>query len=229
MENSFELVERESRTMLDQAREIVVESDEQYSEAGSFVMACKDMIAKIQAAFKDPKQKAFEAHRAITQMEKDTLSPVQSAMQIVSGVALSWKREQDRLAKEEADRIADEKRRADEEARLKEAERLEAAGKTKEAEKALEAPPAPRPTRFVSPAPRVAGLSTTKKWKARIVNPDKVTINYRLPDPTLINRKVEGFFKYAREPTEAQIKALADEIGGVVIEEVETFAGRVAR
>lgn len=229
--NGFELIEQEANSVLSRAQGFMVDCDEDYAEAGAFVLGCKQLIAKIKGDFSEPKRKADEAHKAITAMEKRMLAPVEQAISIAGGAALAYKREQDRLAKEEADRIAADKKRADDEARLKEAERLEAECKTQEAEAVIAAPspPAPRPMRFVSPAPKVAGLSTKKQWKGRIVDPSLVKINYRLPDQTLINRKVQSFFNYVKNPTAEQIAALADEIGGVVIEEVETFAGRVAR
>lgn len=228
--NEFELIEQEAFSVLNRAQEISVTSDEEYAEAGNFVLGCKQLIAKIKGDFSEPKRKADEAHKAITAMEKRTLAPVEQAMSMAGGVALAYKREQDRLAREEADRIAAEQRKLEEERRLKEAEELEAKGKTEEAEAVIAAPiVAPRPTKFVSPAPRVAGLSTKKQWKARIVDPGKVMFNYRLPDAVLINRKVQSFFAYVANPTEAQIRALAEEIGGVEIYEEEIFAGRVAR
>lgn len=226
----LQLIEQEANSTFDMGREFKVDCDEDYSEAGAFVMKCKRLIAKIKSEFAEPKRKADEAHTAICDMEKRILKPVQDGMDLAGAAALVYKREQDRLAKEEADRIAADKRKEEEEKRLKEAERLEAEGKPEEAEAVITAPfIPPRPTKFFSPAPKVAGLSTKKQWKGRIVAPDKVTINYRLPDQTLINRKIQSFFAYVKQPTEAQIKALAEEIGGVEIVEEEIFAGRVAR
>lgn len=226
-----ELIKHEANSVLNRAREIVVTSDEEYSEAGEFIMGCKALIARIETAHKIPKRATYDAWKAAVAFETSQLEPVQEAMKLAGDVALEYKREQDRLAKEEAGRIAADKRKEEEEKRLKEAERLEAEGKSKEAEQLLDAPPppTPRPTRFMSPTPKVAGLSTQKRWKGRIVNPDAVTINYRLPDATLINRKVQAFFNLVRNPTTAQIQQLEAEIGGVVIEQEESFAGKVAR
>jgi hypothetical protein len=160
-------------------------------------------------------------------MENRTLQPVQRAMEIASTVALSYKREQDRLAKEEADRIAADKRKADEDRRLKEAADLEAAGKSDEAEKVLDQPaPQTRPIKFDSPVPKVAGLSTRKKWKYRITQPGKVNRLYCLPDASLCNLAVQNFYAYNKNPTPEQVQELLDEIGGGEIYEEEVFAGR---
>lgn|SRR3990167_2018760 len=226
--SEFELIERESTSMLDMARELRVTCDEQYAEAGQFVMGCKQLIAKIKAEFAEPKRKADEAHKSITAMEKRTLEPVVDAMDLASNVALDYKKEQDRLAKEERDRIEAERRRQIEEARLKEAEALEAKGQTREAEAVIAAPiETPRQTRFETPVPKVAGLSTKKEWKGKVVKPSAVTRPFCLPDQVLINNKVKNFMAWVKEPTGVQIAELESEIGGVIIEQVETFAGRV--
>ncbi len=226
MSESYELIEREAKSTLDMARELVVTSDEQYSEAGLFVADCKALIAKIKDDFKEPKRKADEAHKAITAMEKRMLEPVVTAMDLASRVALEYKREQDRLAREEAEAIERERRRKVEEERLAEAARLEAEGKTKEAEKVIEQPiEAPRPVRFETPVPKVAGLSTRKTWKARIIDPRQVNREYCSPNQVTINDKVKNYFAWIQNPTPDQIKSIADEIGGVEVYMDEQFAG----
>lgn len=224
----FEIIESESKSMLEQAREMRVNSDEEYSAVGSFILGCKQLIAKIKAEFSEPKRKADEAHKAITAMEKRSLEPVVGAMELAGGVALDYKKEQDRLAKEEADRITAENRRLEEDRRSKEAEELERKGDSKAAGEVLSAPmPTQRAFKPASFVPKVAGLSTKKTWKGRIVAPSKVKIQFCLPDQALVNAKVQSFFAYVKDPTPAQIKELEAEIGGVEVYEAEVFAGRV--
>jgi hypothetical protein len=226
--SEFELIEREAASMLDLAREVVVESDEQYAEVGEFVLGCKQLIAKIKAEFAEPKRKADEAHKSITAMEKRTIEPVQRALDMASVVALEYKRGQDRLAKEEAEKVAQERRHQEEEKRLAEAAQLEAQGKAEEAEAVIAAPiQTPRSTRFITPVPKVAGLSSRKKWKAKIIDPKAVNREYCQPWELAINAKVGNYFSWIKAPTAEQIKALEAEIGGVEIYEEEVFAGRV--
>jgi len=232
--SDFDLIEREATSTLDRARELVVTCDEEYSVAGNFIMDCKSLIAKIKAEFLEPKRKADEAHKAICAMETRTLGPVQDAMRCASDTALDWKREQDRLAKAEADRIAAEKRQQDEEARLAEASRLEAEGKPAEAEEVLNAqpPPMPRHTPFISPVPKVAGLSPRGNWKGEIINQRLVKREFCLADQSLINSYIGRFWPKGTQVekktlTEEQKKALEDEIGGVHIYFDGGFTGRV--
>ena len=160
-------------------------------------------------------------------METDAIAPVQQAVDGVGKVALDYKQEQDRLAKEEADRIEKQRLRQAEEQRLKEAEELKAKGKIEEAENVLSAPlEIPRPTRFFTPVPKVAGLSTKKEWKGKIVNSHLVDRRFCLPDQTLVNKYISSFFAYNSEPTEQQLDALKAEMAGIEIYPDEVFAGR---
>lgn len=226
--SEFELIERESSSMLDLAREIVVRSDEEYANAGEFVMGCKGLIVRITAEHEPSIKAAHDSHKAALALRDRHLTPVKQALGIASDVALAYKREQDRLAKEESDRIEAEQRRRVEEERLKEAERLEAEGKAEEAEQVIAAPiETPRPTKFVTPVPKVSGLSTTKKWKASIVDPKAVKREFCEPWVAAINGRVANYFAWIPDPTAAQVLKITEEIGGVIIKEVETFAGRV--
>lgn len=230
---TFDLIETEAKSMLDRAREMTVTCDEDYSAVGQFVLGCKQLIAKIKAEFSEPKRKADEAHKAITAMEKRTLEPVVGAMDLASASALTYKREQDRLAREEAEAIEKERQRDAEETRLKEAERLEALGKTDEAERVLDAPvPIERQRPFVSPVPKVSGLSTRGTWRARIVNSRLVNREFCTPDQVLINLHVNRRWGKGTQPekkilSDAERTALEAEIGGVEIYLDEGFTARV--
>jgi len=229
--DDLEVLEQKSKSMFDRAREMQVTCDEEYSLAGEFVMGCKSLIKEIGDAHEANIDRWHKGHKAALADRDKNLLPVQQALEFVggkNGTALIYKQEQDRLAKEEGDRIDRENNKTDEDARLKEAERLEAEGQTEEAEKILDTPPPPvRHIKFITSVPKVAGLSTKKEWKARIVQPSKVVRSCCLPDQTIINMTVKGFMSSIKDPTPEQIKKLEDEIGGVVVEQVETFAGRI--
>lgn len=226
--SDLELIVQESKSMLGMAQEIRVTSDEEYSQAGEFVMGCKALIKKIEEAHAPNIERWHKGHKEAIADRDQTLTPVKQALNIAGGVALEYKREQDRLAKEEAAVVERERRRQEEEARIREAERLEAQGKNEEAEQVISKPiEAPRPTRFETPVPKVAGLSTKKERKARIVEPNKVGRLWCMPDQTLVNMWIKNQLVYVKDPTPEQIKKWESDIGGVVIEQVETFAGRV--
>ena len=228
---SYDLIETESKSMLDHAQALTVSSDEEYANVGYFVLACKALIGKIKGEFSEPKRKADEAHKAIAAMEKRTLEPVNLAMMHASGVALEYKREQDRLMREEAEAIQRERLLEAEQARAQEALRLEAEGKTEEAAKAL-AVPLERQKPFISPVPKIAGLSTRGTWRARIVNSRLVKREFCTPDQVLINLHVNRLWGKGTQVekkilTDEQRAALEAEIGGVEIFLDEGFTARV--
>lgn len=230
METEIQVVGQKAVAILDQARAIVVTNGDEYVSAGQFILDCKSLAKEIQAFFKPMKDKAFAAHRAICDQENNTLKPVNQAIEAAGKAALPWKQEQDRLAAIEAERLRQEAIKKRETAKLKEAEVLEAFGDTDGAQAALnQAVAEPRRFKVESTVPKVAGLSTSKKWNGRIVAPSKVKLAYCLPDQSLINAKVQNFFAYIKDPTPEQIKALEEEIGGVEVYLDEMFAGRVSK
>jgi hypothetical protein len=230
---TLDLIEIEAKSLRDRAGEMSVTCDEEYANIGGFVLGCKQLIAKIKQEFAEPKKKAFEAHRAITAFESRTLEPVETAMSIASSLALIYKREQDRLAKAEADAIEAERQRAAEQARLTVAEHLESLGKTAEAAKALDAP-VERQKPFVSPVPKITGLSTRGSWRARIVNARLVNRDFCAPDPVLINLHVNRLWgkgaKFEDKTlSDEQRTAIEAEIGGVEIFFDEGFTARLGK
>lgn len=224
---ALEVYEKESVRTLDDARTLIVTNAEEYAQAGEFIVGCKALAEQIKKEFAEPKRKAHEAHKAIVAMEANALKPVEQAISAASATALAWKQAEDRKAKEQFDREQAERRAALEKQKLEEAATLEQWGETDAAEQKLREAIVPiRPTPFESAAPKVAGLSTRKQWKARIVNQSKVNRAYCLPDQTLVNRAVQNFYAYNKNPTDAQVQALLDEIGGIEIYLDESFAGR---
>jgi len=227
--DDLEQIETQALTTLDSAKALTVTNAEEYTAAGEFILGAKALVDKIKSEFAEPKKKAFEAHKAIVAMEANALAPVNQAINAVSSTALAWKREEDRKAKEEHDRQEALRRAAMEKQKLEEAAALEQWGETQAAEQKLREAISPiRPAKFESVAPKVAGLSTRQQWKARILAPSKVNRAYCLPDQTLVNRAVQNFYAYNKKPTDAQVQALLDEIGGVEIYLDEGFAGRRA-
>ena len=224
---ALDLYEKQSVVTLDQARAVIVANAEDYAAAGEFIVGCKALVDKIKSEFAEPKRKAHEAHKSIVAMEANALKPVEAAISTVSATALTWKREEDRKAKEEHDRQEAERRAAMEKQRLEEAATLEEWGEKDAAEQKLREAITPiRAAKFESVAPKVDGLSTRKTWKAKIVQHSKVARLYCLPDQTLINNAVKNWIAFNKAPTPEQIKAFEAEIGGIEIYEEETFSGR---
>ena len=226
----IEEVEQKGVMVLDQARTMVVTDEIGYIQAGEFIVGCKGLVSEIKAFFKPMKDAAFTAHRTICDRETTALKPVQQAIDAAGAAALPWKQEQDRLAREEAERQRQAMLKQREAEKLAEAEMLEKFGDTKAAEEKLqEAVIEPRRTRVESTIPKVTGLSTRKRWTFKFTDPEKVVRKYCEPDKQKIQIHIANYFSMIPRPTDEQVKKVADEISGIEVFQEETFAGRVAK
>lgn len=154
-----------------------IDTADDYAQALEFRKTLKAGIAEREAAFADPKQKAFAAHRAVCDLESKVIQPLREADRIVGQGTTAWKVEQDRLAKErqlELDRIAREQEEA---RRAAIAEELRKSGPVGEAQAdALVAQPVSiRSTQVVAEAaPKVVGVSYAKSYYATVDDLDSL-------------------------------------------------------
>lgn len=226
----MEQIEEKALTVLNQAQGLVVTNEAEYVQAGEFIMGCKSLIAEIRAFFKPMKDKAFAAHREICNKETSTLNPVEQAVKIAGERASPWKQEQDRLAAIEAERIRQEKIKEREALKLEEAEFLEHIGDKDGAQQAIEqAVTEPRRSKVESTIPKVAGLSTRKKWTFRYTNPDLVVRKYCGPDDQIIRFTIGNYFARIPNPTKEQIEKLERDVGGIEVFQEEIFVGRTGK
>lgn len=181
---------------VEQARAITISSNDDYQLAGEFIRDIKTRAGDVVAYWKDPKSAAAKAHKDICAREKAMLEPLNQAEAIIKQTMMTYTRkvaEEERKAREEALR----KQREEAERLLKEAAEAEAKGNIIEAETTLsmaqmveEMPVAPV---VATPAPKAAGISTRKVWKARIVNAGQVPVSFggmviRPVDEKLLNQ-----------------------------------------
>jgi len=108
--------------------QFIVNSAESYAEAGKVMLSFNDLLSKIKSYWKPLKEKAHEAHKAITAKENEMIKPIEERKKLLSTNISAYLTEQDRIKREEQRRLDDE-RRAQEKA---ERERLEAESKKAE-------------------------------------------------------------------------------------------------
>lgn len=148
-----------------------IDTPEDYANAIEFRKVLKSGIAEREAAFADPIQKAFQAHRAMTELRNKVIEPLKQADAVVQASTTAWKVEQDRLEKArqlERDRIAREQEEA---RRAAIAEELKKAGPVGEAqaEALVNQPISIRSTESVATAaPKVGGVSYVKSYTATV-------------------------------------------------------------
>lgn len=99
----------------DQVKAVVVNSKESYESASAMVISFDALKKKIEAYWKDPIEKAFQAHKALTAKRAEMLKPVEERRKMLAGKISAYLTEQDRIRRE-YQRKADEERRKREEA-----------------------------------------------------------------------------------------------------------------
>ncbi|MHC4493885.1 MAG: hypothetical protein ACYTDU_19995, partial [Planctomycetota bacterium] len=157
-----------------------------YEAAGHLLVVTKDLAKQIRDYFKPLKAAAHETHKALTAREKEELGPVLEAQAVLTR-GLDAYDEKIRREAEEQEALA---RQAAEEAAIERAERLEEAGMHEEAELALE-----RGGQVVAPvpeAPKVNGLSTSRRWDFEILDQARLAPAYLVPDTVKIRRVVQA-------------------------------------
>jgi len=212
-ESNVEVIKSEVAPVLTNAAAMTVTTPAEYAIAGDFLKTVKAAQKKVTDFFAPMKQKAHEAHKAITSQETATLKPLFDAENALKRNMLTFYQAQERIrieaqrkAQEEADRqAAAERARLEREAkRLKtpelKAERLEMAA-------AVVAPV----VSVASAAPVIAGQSIRKTYKANVIDIDAVPREWMVVNLDALNA-------FARS-TKGAVK-----VSGVEFVEVEILA-----
>jgi len=160
-----------------QAMAIDVSSDLGYSAAGSLLVQIKDMQKKIKEYWSPLKSATDKAHKDVVAREKEMLQPIAGAEIILKGKMGEYTKRQRQIAEELEAR---KRREAEEEAakKLAEAAALENSGDNLGADYAMaEAEVYEQYANFVTvdvKKPKVQGVSTTKSWKIKSIDPNLV-------------------------------------------------------
>lgn len=209
-----EITER-ALTVPDQARAAVIQSNDDYVKAGAILVVIKDLRKQIDSFFDPIIKKQYEAHKEAVAQKKRADAPLVEAEGIIKPRLAAWNAEQERLRKEEEERLQEIARKEEEERRLKEAILAEQFGDKEEAEAIINTPIQAPPVVAPKTVPKVAGVSFTKQWKFRIKDPLKVPREYLAVDEVKIGQVV---------------RALKDQtnIPGVEVFSIDGVSGRAA-
>lgn len=168
-------VNQQALSIEEQAQAVQITNNAQYESAAEMLKQIKAAKKQVEDYWKEPIQKAFEAHRALTSKKSAMTNICDSAEKILKGKMLTYSQniESERRAAEEAARKA-----AQEEADrlLAEAAKAEESGDTMQAtvnmamaEQMASIKPAVQVV-----APKVSGVSTKKVWKVKITDEKSV-------------------------------------------------------
>ncbi len=100
-----------------------IQSQSDYEVAADYIFSLDGIVKKIKNYWKEPKEKAHQAHKAITAKEKDMITPVESAKMSLKKKINDWLMAEERKRREDQARISAEriKKIEEEKERLKQA------------------------------------------------------------------------------------------------------------
>ena len=168
-------LEQSGRMAVQAAKELRVESQEDYEKGGGYLTGIKTRMKQIRDYWSGPKQAAQKAHKELVEREKQMLKPLEEAERIIKKTMLDY---QTAVEKARREAEAEARRRQEEEAMrlVEQAAKAEEKGDDQAAaismamaEMVSEMPAAP-----AVEAPTAAGTSVRRAWKARVTDPAAV-------------------------------------------------------
>ena len=163
-----------------QAESIIIQTEEDYRNAGEFGRLLKKKSAEVTAFFAPMKKAAHDAHKQVCDREKEMLTPLVNAEKVIKKTMGTWAMEQERKRKEEEERL---RKLAEEEANrlLAQAIEAEASGKTDEARSALANASvienAGKSIVVEAPQVKADGVSMSTDWEIESIDSSQVPTN----------------------------------------------------
>ena len=170
-------VKQQATTLEQQAQAYTITTNDDYEQAAGFLKRVKAAKKQVEDYWREPIQKAFEAHRALTAKRQQMIGVCDSAEKVMKRKMLSYsqKIEAERRAAEEAAR---KKAQEESDRLLAEAAKAEKSGDTMQATVNMamaEQVSSIKPAVHVA-APKVTGVSKKKVWKCCITDSSKVPV-----------------------------------------------------
>lgn len=190
-------LEQSGKLAVQTAKALTVASQEDYEKGATYLTGITTRMKQVTDYWKDKKQAAAAAHKALVNAEKQMLKPLEEAEAIIKKSMLDYQRavekarreaeaEARRRQQEEAMRLVDQAAQAEEKG-----DDQAAAINMAMAEMVSEMPAAPQVA-----TPTAAGTSVRKTWKARITDPKVVPAYYN--DMEIRNINMSVLNNYAR-------------------------------
>lgn len=152
----------------------------------------KAVLKEANEAFDPIIKKAHAAHKEAVAQKKKACAPLLEAENVVKRLMGDYAAEQER-ARREAEALARRKALAEaERERLEQAAALEEAGRQEEAEALIEEPVQAPAAVEDMPKPKAEGISVSKRWEFRILDPAKVKPAYLIVDEKKVRKVVRA-------------------------------------
>lgn len=177
-------LEEKTDLIVTEARELKIQNEEQYKEAGELLKKIKAFEKEVERQLEPIVKKAYHAYKATLNLKKEQLEPLKKAEKLIKNKMTEYYAEQERKRLEEERRKREELLRQEEERRLKEAEET---GDDSVLDK-----PIILPKIKSDKALKQEGISFQEVWKFRIVDKSKVPEEYKIIDEKKIGAVVRA-------------------------------------
>ena len=210
----IEPVAKEISTLTHQVDTFEVGNADDFEHGAGILMTIKALSKDVESQRKKITQPLDQAKREVMDLFRPLTDSLLNAERKVKRRLVTWKSEQDRIAREEQ-RKAEQRARKERERLQKQADEAEEKGRGERAEilrdRAATTVAAAPPTA----APKVAGISTRPVWKFEVIDASKVPDQYKTVD----EKKIGGVVRALKGDTD---------IPGVRVWEESTMAARSA-
>lgn len=194
------LIQRETATVQRTATELTITDTPSYTSAADFLKGIKRVRDQIGETFDPLIKSAHDHHKQLIAEKKKHDAPLDEAERVVKGKIASYQQELERRRQEEERRLQEQARKEEEERRLAQAVELEQQGEAEAASELIEATIETPPVVVAAAVPKVAGISTRKNYKFRIVDARKIPFEYMMPDEKKIGAHARSMREQARIP-----------------------------
>ena len=197
--NSIDKAEQIGIELVEVARQLVIETQDQYIQAVEFGKVIKNAMNEAKSFIDPIVEKAHQAHKEATAQRNRLEKPFKEAMDIIKIVGGKYQEKREKELREqqkELERKAREKEEADRAKLLEQAEiatidgDLEQAQKITEKAQTLEAIIPIIPEHLIKT--KVEGTSVRKTWKFEIVDASLIPSEYLMPDEKKIGAVVKA-------------------------------------
>ena len=186
MENIIEKQEEFKQEVMVAAKaDITVVDQATYAAANNLIARLQSVRKEVVARFADPKKKAAEAHKAVCELEKSFLAPVDEKIRLLKTSTTNWYTAEQRRIEAEAER-----KRRDAEALAALSAEAEAQGDSDTAAEAVAEAALAEAT--VTAMPKCAGTSMREVWKAVVVDVSQLPRQYMIVNQSMLDRMAQA-------------------------------------
>ncbi len=190
-------MERVAPTLLDRAKALKIETDQDLVAVDHFVGDLRAMEKAAHAEFDPVCERAFAAHKEATALRARVIDPIVAAIKLAKETMGSYQKRRQREIEDAQRAIEAEARRKADEEKLAQAVVMEAAGNQEAAEIIMAAPAVvqiPKAALAAVEMPKLANTALRDNWTFRLVDPTlaSIPLQFLMLDESKVGKLVKS-------------------------------------